>query len=175
MAAPTVPDTVRCPDDGTCHYDCRSSAVCWRVDNAGPLSSAGETWEQVLKVPKTPTLDWLAGFAKERLAVQDFLEWLQQKGYVLGGYRYHPRCDVHEFGDKKAECECEIQNRECFGIDPDCPDKENHVEWLWEVPIAPRLTEAKTLINEFYDIDEEAVERERRGLLTYVQSLNRAD
>lgn len=27
-----------CSDGGTCHHDCASSDVCWRVDNAAPLS-----------------------------------------------------------------------------------------------------------------------------------------
>ena len=111
--------------------------------------------------PETPTLDRMSELRPQLDVIGEFLDWLLSEGYVLGGYQHHPTCRRHQYTDHEAVCRCALQDSECWGQDPDCPDAAAHVDPLFYLQ----------LMAKFFGIDQGAAEAEKRAVLGYVQGL----
>lgn len=122
--------------------------------------------------PATPTLERVRELRPQLDAIGDFLDWLHSEGYVLGGHQYHPTCRRHEYGDDDARCKCDLMKSECWGmLGEDCPHYDDHVDWLWAVPIRDRSERKETLVARYFGIDRQEMEREKERILDHVRQL----
>ena len=81
-------------------------------------------------------------------------------------------CKRCKFGDEDAPCRCDLEGTECFGVNAgECPDRDRHVDWLWDQPLKPRPGYVSSLLDAFYETDQKEIEKERRALLAYAQEL----
>lgn len=151
----------------------RGSGASGSLLNAPPRWKARETMTTMTKL-ETPTLDRMAELKTDIEAIGDFLDWLHSEGYVLGGHQYHPMCRLHEFNDDEKPCQCEVSNAECWGMNPDCPYMDQHVDWLWGVPIRDRSISKETLVAKFYEIDLREADREKQAILDNIRAQNEA-
>lgn len=49
-----------CPDEGTCHHECKISEMCFRVEACGPLSGVfpNDTWpEEIVQAERARASD----------------------------------------------------------------------------------------------------------------------
>lgn len=118
--------------------------------------------------PETPTLDRMSELRPQLDVIGEFLDWLLSEGYVLGGFQYHPLCVRHEYADPEADCRCGLRDTECWGQNPDCPDAGEHIDPVWYLPLRDRSESHDKLMARFFDIDQDAVEAEKRALLAFV-------
>ena len=91
-------------------------------------------------LPETPTLDRLAELREQWDTIRDWMQWLRENGYRLGGLQHHlSTCRRHDRGEDQAPCACEEIASECYGVNPDqCPHRDSHVDWLWNTPMRDR-------------------------------------
>ena len=157
-------------------FDRAFRQICPMVARGGrasfrPAATESEENMTMTKID-TPTLDRVNELKPQLEALGEFLEWLHSEGYVLGGHQYHPRCKQEDFGDMDAPCKCEVADAECWGMDEDCPYKDEHVDWLWAVPIRDRSISHENLLAKFYGIDQREMEREKQAILDHIRQLN---
>ena len=122
-------------------------------------------------LPEPPTLDRLAGLREKSGTIRDFMEWLRENGYRLGGLQYHiSACRRHDHGEEQDLCTCDEVAAECFGVNPgQCPHRDSHVDWLWNTPLKDRSEPVDTLLERYLDINPDDVDRERQALLAFAR------
>lgn len=81
--------------------------------------------ENTPQAPATPNLDRMTQVRDEWNTIEAWMEWLTERGYRLGGFKYHSIvCRRHCYGeeDEKKPCCCEEVAAECWGVNADPGD-----------------------------------------------------
>ena len=122
---------------------------------------------------ETPNLDKMNSVKDQSQAIYEFLEFLREKGYYLGGYPHHSYAYDEIIQQGKDLDDFEINADECWGADSNCPytGKSWHKS-KYNSLMVQRHKALHILLYEFFDIDEEEIIKEQEQVLSIINKMN---
>ena len=113
----------------------------------------------VITKPSTPTLDKVGKVSGEAHTIGAFLDWLICERHIFFGARI-----------LKTGCACHDPHEDCRETDNPCSHASSH---YWEDTRSSATT--NTLLHEYFGIDENVEEMEKRAVLEHIRELNKGE
>lgn len=114
---------------------------------------------------KYPELDKLSALKGQTQKLGEFLDWLEQKGLIISRYHKH---SLECVGGSEADLEV---NRGRLTLKP-MPAGQKAKCGVSEEDIEPMYIKIETMIANYFDLDENKMEDERRAMLADLQKGN---